>query len=134
MSGYLKPLSSQTIEHGDLCELSIPNREVQFYFAIIIEQWLSNGNGIDWYNQFIENLITGKIDQFKKDLEKVVLQIMSYHDLAKEPEAFYHGLLLGFTVSLNTTYEIKSNRESGLGRFDIMLIPKNLEKWGLSLN
>ncbi len=131
MSGYLKPLSSQTVEHGDLCELSIPNREVQSLFRVIIEQWLSNGNGIDWYNQFIENLITGKIDQFKKDLESVVLQIMSYHDLAKEPEAFYHGLLLGFTVSLNTTYEIKSNRESGLGRFDIMLIPKNLEKMGI---
>ncbi len=131
MSGYLKPLSSQINEQGDLCELSIPNQEVQFLYRQIIEQWLSNGNGIDWYNQFIENLITGKIDQFKKDLEKVVLQIMSYHDLAKEPEAFYHGLLLGFTVSLNTTYEIKSNRESGLGRFDIMLIPKDTKKMGL---
>ena len=56
---------------------------------------------------------------------------MSYHDLAKEPEAFYHGLLLGFTVSLYTSYDIKSNRESGLGRFDIMLIPKDTKKMGV---
>ena len=124
MSGYLKPVSSEITRHGDLCELRIPNEEVLSLYQKIIEQWLSNGYGIEWYNQFIDKLLTGHIDQFKVDLEKVVMQIMSYHDLAKEPEAFYHGLLLGFTVSLYTSYEIKSNRESGLGDFDIMLIPK----------
>lgn len=131
MSGYLKPLSSKIVEQGDLCELSIPNREVRSLYRGIIEQWLSNGNGIEWYNKFIENLVTGKIEKFKIDLEKVVYQIMSYHDLAKEPEAFYHGLLLGFTVSLYSSYEIKSNRESGFGRFDIMLLPKDIQKLGV---
>lgn len=131
MSGYLKPVSSEVTRQGDLCELKIPNKEVFSLYQQIIEQWLSNGNGIEWYNQFIDNLVTGKIDQFKVDLEKIVYQIMSYHDLAKEPEAFYHGLLLGFTVSLHDIYEIKSNRESGLGRFDIMLIPKDINKMGI---
>ena len=62
---------------------------------------------------------------FQADLEKVLLQIVSYHDLAKEPEAFFHGLLLGFIASLQETHEIKSNRESGLGRYDILIIPKH---------
>ena len=66
---------------------------------------------------------------FKSHLEKVLLQIVSYHDLAKEPEAFFHGLLLGFIADLQETHEIKSNRESGLGRYDILLIPKNLLNW-----
>ena len=122
---------SEITRHGDLCELRIPNEEVLSLYQKIIEQWLSNGYGIEWYNQFIDNLLTGHIDQFKVDLEKVVMQIMSYHDLAKEPEAFYHGLLLGFTVSLYTSYEIKSNPESGLGRFDIMLISKDIQKMGV---
>ena len=53
-----------------------------------------------------------------------MLQIVSYHDVAKEPEAFFHGLLLGFIAGLQETHEIKSNRESGFGRYDILIIPK----------
>jgi hypothetical protein len=131
MGGYLKPLSSEVVRQGDLCELAIPNEEVLSLYQLIIEQWLSNGHGFVWYNDFIESLLTGKIDKFKSDLKDVVLQIVSYHDLIKEPEAFYHGLMLGFTASLHDTYEIKSNRESGLGRFDIMLIPKDSKKMGV---
>src|SRR5262249_48675683 len=99
----------------------------------IIEQWLSNGYGLVWYNQFIESLLTGDMEKFKQDLEKVMLQIASYHDFVKEPEAFYQGLMLGFTVSLHSTgnYDIKSNRESGLGRFDVMLIPKDTSRLGI---
>ena len=64
-----------------------------------------------------------------------MLQIVSYHDATAEPEAFYQGLMLGFTASLHSegAYEIKSNRESGLGRFDIMLIPKDINKLGIIL-
>lgn len=131
MSGYLKPITSEITDQGDLCELAIPNLEVQTLYRQIIEQWLANGQGINWYNDFLENLLAGDIEKFKIDLEKVLLQIVSYHDPAKEPEAFYHGLLLGFTVSLYGTYEIQSNREGGLGRFDIMLIPKDSQKLGI---
>ena len=100
MSGYLKPVSSELTNQGDLCDLAIPNNEVRYLYQQIVEQWLANGNGVIWYNHFIESLLTGNIEKFKIDLEKVLLQIVSYHDPAKEPEAFYHGLLLGFTVSL----------------------------------
>lgn len=133
MSGYLKPVSLRQAEQGIFAHLAIPNKEVKNLYRQIVEQWLSNGHGIQWYNKFIEALITGKIEEFKNYLHSVIEQIASYHDFAKEPEIFYQGLMLGFTVSLHFTgsHEIKSNRESGLGRFDIMLIPKDTGKLGI---
>ena len=70
MCGYLKPCFSDITRQGDLCELRIPNEEVLSLYQKIIEQWLSNGYGIDWYNQFIENLLTGQIDNSKSILKK----------------------------------------------------------------
>ncbi len=131
MAGYLKPADSRKTDQGVVATLAIPNREVRNLYRQIIEQWLSNGYGVNWYNEFIASLLEGKIAQFKAHLEKVLLQIVSCHDVAKEPEAFYHGLLLGFMVSLHHTHEIKSNRESGLGRFDILIIPKDLSKYAI---
>lgn len=130
MSGYLKPNSVRLTDQGKLVQLSIPNREVANLYRQIIEQWLSDSHGIEWFNQFIDSLLTGKLDQFKQHLTSVITQITSYHDFAQEPEAFYQGLMLGFTASLHgtDTYEIKSNRKSGLGRFDIMLRPKDVSK------
>jgi hypothetical protein len=133
MAGYLKPVSSHETYQGTLAKLAVPNREVHNLYRQIVEQWLSNGYGLEWYNEFIESLLTGNMDEFKKHLSKVILQITSYHDFAKEPEAFYQGLMLGFTVSLHSsgTHEIKSNRESGLGRFDIVIIPKDTSTLGI---
>jgi hypothetical protein len=133
MAGYLKPVSSRETYQGTLTKLAIPNREVRDLYRQMIEQWLSNGYGLTWYNEFIASLLDGNMEEFKKHLSKVILQITSYHDFAKEPEAFYQGLMLGFTVSLHSagTHEIKSNRESGLGRFDIIIIPKDISKPGI---
>ncbi len=133
MSGYLKPLSINQTYQGAYAKLAIPNKEVGNLYRQIVEQWLSNGHGLEWYNEFIESLLTGNVELFKDHLEKVITQITSYHDFAKEPEAFYQGLMLGFTVSLSEseTYQIKSNRESGLGRFDIILIPKDINRLGI---
>ena len=133
MAGYLKPISFRETDQGTFANLQIPNKEVRNLYRQIIEQWLSNGYGIEWYNDFIAALLNGSIEEFEKHLEKVIDQITSFHDFAKEPEAFYQGLMLGFTVSLHSTgnYEIKSNRESGKGRFDIMLIPKDTSKLGI---
>lgn len=133
MAGYLKPMSSRETGQGTFAQLAIPNQEVRNLYRQIVEQWLSNGYGIEWYNEFISSLLTGDVEKFKHHLEKIILQIASYHDFAKEPEAFYQGLMLGFTVSLHgsSTHEIHSNRESGLGRFDLMIIPKNILKLGI---
>ncbi len=131
MAGYLKPTTLRKTDQGVVAALAIPNREVRNLYRQIIEQWLSNGYGISWYNDFIASLLEGRMEEFAVHLQKVLLQIVSYHDLSKEPEAFYHGLLLGFMASLHQTHEIKSNRESGLGRFDILIIPKDLIQAGV---
>jgi len=133
MSGYLKPLLIRQTYQGTYAKIGIPNKEVGNLYRQIVEQWLSNGYGLEWYNEFIDSLLTGKVELFQNHLEKVIHQITSYHDFAKEPEAFYQGLMLGFTVSLSGSkiYQIKSNKESGLGRFDIMLIPKDANRLGI---
>jgi hypothetical protein len=109
--------------------LSIPNREVRNLYRQVIEQWLADGHAINWYNRFLEYLLTGNIPEFKIYLEEIFLRIISIHDVAKYPEAFYHGLMLGFTASLDRkAYEIKSNRESGYGRYDLAIIPTDPQK------
>lgn len=71
------------------------------------------------------SLITGDMITFEKHLARILLHVVSYHDFATEPEAFYHGLLLGFTASLFDTHVVQSNPESGSGRFDIALLPRD---------
>src|SRR5262249_27632488 len=134
-SGYLKPVSVQIEGQRALCSLAIPNQEVYELYREIIEEWLTDDYGLNLYFAFINSLLAGKIAEFEKHLEKIMLQIVSYHDMAKEPEAFYQGLMLGFTAGLHSegNYEIKSNREGGFGRFDILLIPKDINKLGIIL-
>lgn len=131
MAGYLTPMACINAWNGSQCQLRVPNQEVNNLYRQIIAHWLANGQGIDWYNEFIAALVAGNIELFRAGLEKVLLQIVSYHDLAKEPEAFFHGLLLGFVASLQESHEIKSNRESGLGRYDILLMPKDTSQLGI---
>lgn len=131
MTGYLKVIEQKATDQGLLCTLAIPNREVRNLYRNIIELWLSDGRTLNWYNQFLMELLNGRPANLKKYLEEMLIQVMSVHDAAKEPEAFYHGLMLGLTASLHTDYEIKSNRESGFGFYDIMLIPRDPKKLGV---
>jgi hypothetical protein len=66
-----------------------------------IEQWLSNGKGVEWYNECLNHLLTGKVKGFEDSLQNIMLQTTSVHDLAQEPEAFYQGLIIGLTASLD---------------------------------
>lgn len=130
MTGYLKIISYQDTDQGSLCQLAIPNREIRNLYRGIIEQWLSNGFGVEWYNQFLEHLLDGDMILFEKDLMHILEQTVSSHDVGKEPEAFYHGFMIGMTASLygRSDYETKSNRESGYGRCDYMILSHNLDK------
>jgi Predicted AAA-ATPase/PD-(D/E)XK nuclease superfamily len=126
MTGYLKVVSSQETSQGTLCQLQIPNQEIRSLYRKIIEQWLSNGKGVEWYNEFLNHLLTGNVKGFEDSLQNIMLQTTSVHDLAREPEAFYQGLMIGLTASLDKRdYEKKSNRESGYGRYDILIVPKD---------
>jgi len=131
MSGYLTPTHCEQQWDGAICQLRVPNQEVNNLYRTIVGLWLANGHGLMWYNQFTHALVSGDIAVFQSHLQDVLLQIVSYHDFAKEPEAFFHGLLLGFIASLQETHEIKSNRESGFGRYDILLMPKDNTQLGI---
>ncbi|KLO23278.1 hypothetical protein X275_02835 [Marinitoga sp. 1197] len=84
------------------------------------------------YNKIIRLLINGKKIGFTKEFKDIVKESMSYYDISgKEPERFYHGLILGMSVGLQKEYIIKSNREAGYGRADLILIPKEKTKPGI---
>lgn len=130
MTGYLKVVSRQDTIRGPLCKLAIPNLEIRNLYQIIIEQWLSEGTNLDWYTKFLNSLLTGDMTEFEKGLKIILEQTTSVHDTARDPEAFYHGLFIGLTASLHgyQNYETRSNRESGYGRYDYMILSRDLEK------
>lgn len=90
--------------------------------------------GQETYQLFLENLLKGDMEEFTYTLQKYLLGSMSYFDASgDEPEKFYHGFVLGLIASLQDSYTIQSNRESGHGRYDVMIIPKDKSKLGLVL-
>ena len=130
MAGYLKVTGKRQTERGPYCLLSIPNREIRGLYARIIEQWLSNGHGPEWFENFLNHLLTGNLPAFEADFRHLVEETFSVHDTSKDPEAFYHGFMVGATANLyhNKNYEIKSNRESGYGRYDYMIFSHDITK------
>ncbi|BDU49611.1 AAA family ATPase [Haliovirga abyssi] len=126
-SGYLKWV--EKVEES-IYKLKIPNKETEGFYRKILRNILDDKN-IDIEN-ILEKLILGKIKGFKKDFKKLVMGTLSYFDVkGDEPERFYHGLILGMIVSLNKKYVVKSNRESGLGRADLLLIPRDKKDKGI---
>jgi hypothetical protein len=133
MAGYLKVASLQETGQGPLCLLEIPNKEVKDLYKTIIAEWLSGVDDVSIFNDFLKNLLHGNMDAFERHLEKIMLQTVSVHDLgSKLPEKFYHGFMLGLISGIDQKhYQISSNRESGYGRFDIIIIPKDSKKLGI---
>jgi hypothetical protein len=78
----------------------------------------------------LKALIEGDIKLFEKMLRKVVLAVFSYHDFSGEAEKVYHALVAGLLIWISNSHEIKSNRESGYGRYDITIIPRDLNQVG----
>lgn len=76
---------------GVLATLVIPNLEVRNLYQVMIERWLSGPRDFSWYDNFLSHLLNDEIEKFAEKLREVMLQIVSIHDLAKEPEAFFHG-------------------------------------------
>lgn len=135
MAGYLKVISKSRTEDGLRCLLAIPNQEVRNLYQQLIKQWLSNGYGIEWYNSFLNHLLSGNLEEFERELAQVMESTVSSHDISRDPEAFYHGLMIGLTASLyqSKNYEIQSNRESGYGRYDYMIFSRDKSKPSLLL-
>ena len=80
----------------------------------------------------LSSLANGDVDTFSQLFQEFLLSSVSVFDVAAdEPEKIYHAFILGMVIGLKGRYEVKSNRESGLGRYDVMLIPKNPEELGI---
>ena len=135
MSGYLRydNLKKDEFTLLDYAELSIPNTEVLYLFLNdVIRNWFIPNSGEIQLNNILQNLTTGDLDIFRKTFTDFCLNSFSYYDVSGEqPEKFYHAFVLGLIISLRDKYIIKSNRESGYGRYDIMLIPKELNHRGI---
>ncbi|MCT4619374.1 MAG: ATP-binding protein [Marinisporobacter sp.] len=130
-SGYLKVVRKEVIEGDLFCDLKIPNLEIRYLYKKIIMSWFKESISNREMIVMFDNLVNGKVEGFERILKKCITSSASYFDIGKESEKFYHSFVLGMLVMLNNKYKIKSNRESGYGRYDIMMIPKNKEDLGI---
>ena len=135
-SGYLKVLDKE--EYGETdeifrpkYELDITNLEVRIMFQSMIHGWFDETE--QEYGDFVEALLLGDLDAMNEYMNDVTVKMFSYFDAGNspaktKPERFYHGFILGLLVELKGRYYVTSNRESGFGRYDIMLEPVNQER------
>ena len=132
MSGYLKALKTENIEGILNCKLEIPNKEVLIFYRKLIEKWFKETVTNDYYITMLDTLTNGNIKVFEGIFKEFVINNLSYFDVSgREPERVYHAFVLGMLVSLSDDYEVKSNKESGYGRYDVMIIPKDISKIGI---
>lgn len=134
-SGYLKVNNSRVTETNDewdqVYELSVTNFEVLVMLKKLVRSWFAPSASN--YNEFIKALLQDDIKAMNLYMNRIALSVFSFFDTGKkpseatEPERFYHGFVLGLIVDLEERYRITSNRESGFGRYDIMLEPKNID-------
>ena len=130
-SGYLKAENYEFNEDtgADLYELALTNKEVQIMFQKMIRKWFTRSGTV--YNGFIKALLQDDVKSMNAYMNRVALATFSYFDSGRnpsmetQPERFYHGFVLGLAVELADRYIITSNRESGFGRYDVMMEPKN---------
>ncbi|HLP61258.1 MAG TPA: AAA family ATPase [Candidatus Deferrimicrobium sp.] len=131
MGGYLKQIEKRKDAAEDIYyKLAIPNLEVKSFYRRTIQQFFTSKIENKKLEMMLKALVEGDVDIFAKLLRKIVAGIFSYHDFGGEPEKVYHALVTGLLVWITGTHEIKSNRESGYGRYDISIIPKDVRKIG----
>ncbi len=130
--GYLRVEGFKTDEEwGDEeYELGLTNKEVHVMFRQMIRGWFSKS--ASRYNEFIRALLCDDVDAMNAYMNEVALHTFSSFDVGKrpskeDPERFYHGFVLGLIVDLSGRYLITSNRESGFGRYDVMLEPCDMQ-------
>ena len=124
-TGYLKVVETVDIAEG-IYKVEIPNQEIRLLFTQIINDWFKDkviGNDL---KSILKDLVTLNLKEYEKKFEKLVVEMFSYMDVGENTaENFYHAFVLGMLVGLKDSYYVNSNRESGLGRYDIMLEPKD---------
>lgn len=136
-TGYLKVLNLRTLdtdeknvgEEGDVWyTLTITNLEVRRMFRKMVQDWFENDAEV-YYNEFLKALLNDNVKKMNTFMNKVALNTFSSFDSGNkpsgqaDPERFYHGFVFGMVVNLSDAYKVRSNRESGFGRYDVMIEP-----------
>lgn len=135
-SGYLKVVSRESYQDVPVgiqprYELAITNQEINLMFRGMVSDWFSDAESD--YNGFVKALLAGNLKEMNAYMNQVALKTFSCFDTGKnpskqEPERFYHGFVLGLLVELAGRYMVMSNGESGFGRYDVMIEPKDVAK------
>jgi hypothetical protein len=125
-SGYLKAVNVWREGKKTVCKLKIPNKELEYVFEEIIYHWIKSGVVARDFELMLKSLVNDDVKTFGRIFRDIVTKSLSYFDVGgNEPERFYHAFVLGMMMTLTGKYQVKSNRESGYGRYDVMLIPNN---------
>ena len=127
-SGYLTVDEKIGEDYENVYSLRLPNREVREFFR---QKFIEVNFGESLFRKAMESLKKLKFNYFEKYLQNILLKSTSYNDTKNED--FYHGLVLGMMFYLDNHYYVKSNEESGLGRYDLMIEPKNKNNRGFIL-
>ncbi|MCL5436638.1 MAG: ATP-binding protein [Candidatus Dependentiae bacterium] len=135
MSGYLtfenyRPDPRQV--GSWIADLKVPNTEIAWIYKTEILSWFEGDKVTAQYRSLLQSLVNGDVDGFKELFGDFAMQTLSIFDATgKNPEKFYHGLVLGMLASLRDTHEVVSNRESGIGRYDVCIFPHDPTKPGI---
>ncbi len=131
-TGYLTPKRQELAKGRFIGDLTIPNQEIHGIYDDLLQEILRQPLQITSVRVLLRALQEGDGVVFEKIVREYLQNSISMFDLPNnEPEKSYHLFVLGLLVTLSDTYEVLSNRESGYGRYDIMLIPKNLQQRGI---
>ena len=130
VAGYLRLQSAEpSIANSFVCELSLPNKEIEFVYKKEILDHLTDYISPSTAVSIQEAIYTGNAEKLQSNIRRLLLQIVSVYDTAGEN--FYHGLVLGLCAIMDNRFEIRSNRESGEGRYDIQLKPRTAKLPGI---
>ena len=131
-TGYLKSSFSEKRGLKDYYKLSIPNLEVASLYHKIVERWYEDTITQDNYSMMLKALVSGDIESFEEIFRDYARNSLSYFDVSgDESEKVYHAFVIGMLIALSDNYEVLSNRESGYGRYDVCIIPRDVSKLGI---
>ena len=130
MAGYLKSASRRTrYATGYMCSIAIPNKEISFVYQKEILEQLGHVLPRSFASSIQEALFAGDVEKLREQLRKLLMETVSTFDTANE--SFYQGLVLGLCAIMGNGYYVRSNRESGEGRFDIQISPTDVKMPGI---
>ncbi|MDX1916777.1 MAG: AAA family ATPase, partial [Rickettsiaceae bacterium] len=128
-TGYVNISNVELVSDNFEADLSIPNYEVKLAYISMIKRWMITSLNQYNYEKFLDSLVTGEMGLFKRFLQEYLMKAGSYFDFNQTtPEQVFHLFFLGIIAGLFEKYDIKSNHEMGLGRSDIIIVPRDHNK------